>query len=775
MAFTFPTSPSVNDTVTLGGLVYIWNGSSWETQVVNLGVLSINDLSDIDFNSVTLDGSNGSGKVLAWDQSLQAFAPIDQSGASTWSALLDKNNVNGPTFVALGKNAGNTNQGANSIAIGEEAAHTNQGAASVAIGYLSGGSTQGSEAVAIGDSAGNDTQGNNATAIGNNAGETNQGASSVAIGDLTGNSNQSTLSVAIGPSSGQTSQGSGSVSIGNNSGTTTQGDSSVAIGNGAGQTTQGLSSVAIGVYAGKDSQGANAVAIGQSAGITDQGMTSVAIGMAAGNLNQGIAATAVGKDSGTTNQSTEAVAVGQFSGNNNQDVGAVAVGSLAGTVGQGENSIAIGKLSGPTNQASNSIVINATGSALENTTSDSFVIKPIRQADGTSVLEYDETTGEVSYVQKTFIELTDLSVTTAAASTTPSLAYDDGTGVFTYTPPDLGNSIVSQSEYSSTITTNASDTSETGSYILGNTGSASATGSSTGWFFGDIVQDPDNPGTSIILDVDSAIFGPGTTLGNHDGNVRTPTGSHTILDVGTDGTDGTLTITNITADGTLDFSGATVTGVVAGSDTQIQFNNSGSFGADANLIFNSSEQRVVVGSGGTGKFEASNFMGHADQTTYVSSKTTGSESTHFALNSTSEVTTDIYGFSTFQGNVCFEKQIQEKFSTINAATGTVTHDLDNGQVFRHTSPSCDFTANLTNISLTGDHAMTITLIIEQGATAFIASAIQIGGVAQTITWQGGIVPSGTDNGVDIISFSILNTGTTGSPSYLAMGQLVDFT
>ena len=71
--------------------------------------------------------------------------------------------------------------------------------------------------------------------------------------------------------------------------------------------------------------------------------------------------------------------------------------------------------------------------------------------------------------------------------------------------------------------------------------------------------------------------------------------------------------------------------------------------------------------------------------------------------------------------------------------------------------------------------MTITLIIEQGATAFIASAIQIGGVAQTIAWQGGIVPSGTDNGVDIISFSILNTGTTGSPSYLAMGQLVDFT
>ena len=35
------------------------------------------------------------------------------------------------------------------------------------------------------------------------------------------------------------------------------------------------------------------------------------------------------------------------------------------------------------------------------------------------------------------IELTDLSVTTATASGSGSLAYDDSTGVFTFTPPDL--------------------------------------------------------------------------------------------------------------------------------------------------------------------------------------------------------------------------------------------------------------------------------------------------------------------------------------------------
>jgi hypothetical protein len=43
------------------------------------------------------------------------------------------------------------------------------------------------------------------------------------------------------------------------------------------------------------------------------------------------------------------------------------------------------------------------------------------------------------------------------------------------------------------------------------------------------------------------------------GNSTTPTGSHTILNVGTDGTDGSLTINDITANGDVDFTDATVT------------------------------------------------------------------------------------------------------------------------------------------------------------------------------------------------------------------------
>ena len=124
----------------------------------------------------------------------------------------------------------------------------------------------------------------------------------------------------------------------------------------------------------------------------------------------------------------------------------------------------------------------------------------------------------------------------------------------------------------------------------------------------------------------------------------------------------------------------------------------------------------------------------------------------------------------FNGDALFDTGVQESFSTLTSATGTVTHDCDNGHVFRHTTPSANWTANFTNLSLTSSYATTLTLVIVQGATAYIPTAVQIGGSAQTLNWQGGSQPIGTDNGIDVVSFSILNVGGT----YTVLGQLVDF-
>ena len=187
------------------------------------------------------------------------------------------------------------------------------------------------------------------------------------------------------------------IALGKQTGKTSQGDFAVAIGNLAGETSQGLGAVAVGYYAGKTSQGTSAVALGDQAGETSQGNSAVAIGDQAGETTQGAESVAIGKGSGETTQGTYAQAIGNNAGNTNQGQNAVALGSQAGENNQGAKAIALGQYAGQTSQAANSIVINATGSAVENTTASSLVIKPIRNAVGTTMLMYNATSGEVSY------------------------------------------------------------------------------------------------------------------------------------------------------------------------------------------------------------------------------------------------------------------------------------------------------------------------------------------------------------------------------------------
>jgi len=139
------------------------------------------------------------------------------------------------------------------------------------------------------------------------------------------------------------------------------------------------------------------IALGDSAGATNQAYGAVAIGNLTGTLDQGSQATALGTSAGRERQGAQATALGRYAGQNDQGVSAVAIGHSAGRETQGTVAIAIGKLAGETNQAANSIVINATGSAVENTTASSLVIKPIRSGSGTTTLMYDASTGEVTH------------------------------------------------------------------------------------------------------------------------------------------------------------------------------------------------------------------------------------------------------------------------------------------------------------------------------------------------------------------------------------------
>jgi hypothetical protein len=197
------------------------------------------------------------------------------------------------------------------------------------------------------------------------------------------------VTIALGQNAGVTAQAVRAIAFGQNAGSNTQGAAAIAIGRNAGQTTQSGSSIAIGANAGTTTQGTNSVAIGSGAAATSQGASSVAIGAGAGTNSQGVSA----------------VAVGQGAGGGGQSAGAVALGSGAGQVSQGVNAIAIGiNAAAVLGQAANSIVINATGVSVDNTTTGSLMIKPVRNGGSTGSLPpgffnmaYNPTTGEIVY------------------------------------------------------------------------------------------------------------------------------------------------------------------------------------------------------------------------------------------------------------------------------------------------------------------------------------------------------------------------------------------
>lgn len=137
----------------------------------------------------------------------------------------------------------------------------------------------------------------------------------------------------------------------------------------------------------------------------------------------------------------------------------------------------------------------------------------------------------------------------------------------------------------------------------------------------------------------------------------------------------------------------------------------------------------------------------------------GTGTTDHELNVTDGVV-GINGFLETEG-------VSEKIDPKTGATGTVTHDLDTATVFYHTTPAADFTANFTNTPTTNDRAISIALIVIQGSSAYIPSAVQIDGVAQTIQWSGGITPAGSPNQTDVFSFTLFRV----SSAWLVIGAL----
>ena len=242
------------------------------------------------------------------------------------------------------------------------------------------------------------------------------------------------------------------------------------------------------------------IALGENTG-AGQDYGAIAIGPAAGRTGQGWQTVAIGTSAGDDNQGDGCTAVGRYAGQNDQGDNATAIGNRAGRETQGADAIAIGQLAGETNQAANSIVLNATGSAVENTTASSLVIKPVRDAVGTTAVMYNATSGEVTHTASPAFDLQGDVTGDVTGNVTGQVKGSGGSAVLA---PNTGpaDAVISVFDINATGTITGGLTGD----VLGNL-TGNAAGDHTGTFAGVITA----TGT-LDGDVTGSIFADNSTL-----------------------------------------------------------------------------------------------------------------------------------------------------------------------------------------------------------------------------------------------------------------------
>jgi len=112
----------------------------------------------------------------------------------------------------------------------------------------------------------------------------------------------------------------------------------------------------------------------------------------------------------------------------------------------------------------------------------------------------------------------------------------------------------------------------------------------------------------------------------------------------------------------------------------------------------------------------------------------------------------------------------------SAATGTINIDTNSAQVIYHSSATGNFIFNFRGDSATSlnttmelGHTITITIVVNNGSTAYYCTSVKIDGSTVSPKWAGGTAPTaGTASSHDIYSFSIIKTATT--PTYLVLAN-----
>jgi hypothetical protein len=193
-------------------------------------------------------------------------------------------------------------------------------------------------------------------------------------------------------------------------------------------------------------------------------------------------------------------------------------------------------------------------------------------------------------------------------------------------------------------------------------------------------------------------------------------------------------------------------GSPGGSNTQIQYNDAGSFGGNVGFTFNEVTGNVAI----PGNLQVSQNI---QSTTYAGILTTAAQPNITSVGTLTLLT--VAGTTSIQ-------QAKEKVE-LNAtgATGTINFDLLNQAILYKTSNSTsNFTVNIRGNSTTtldsimsNGESFTCTLVNTNGPAGYYVSNVQIDSNSITPSWAGNPPSTGTSNGIDSYTFNIIKTNS----------------
>lgn len=379
---------------------------------------------------------------------------------------------------------------------------------------------------------------------------------------------------------------------------------------------------------------------------------------------------------------------------------------------------------------------------------------------GVPSLTYDDTTGQFSYTPpdlSSVAQLDAFSVTTDAAQSGGSLTYDDNGG-FTFRPANLSG-LSTLTSFSVTTDTasgggSLSYNNQNGQFTFVPADVGSGGGGGSGAYEFELTDDG---GTNNDYLFTNTAYFPSGAVADPDLYLRRGetytfsniSGAHPFQIQSTPGISGTAYNTGVTDNNTV---GDVIFTVPMDAPSRLYYQCTAHANMGGNIFISggtelSLDTTPVLGGNLDADSNDITNVGTITATTYANAGVGAP-----TITSASTITLDA------PDGVIIESvsRISELMSNDGTAvSGTRTFDTSVSPIEYITGIIANITVNFTNVPTTNDVSHSFSVVIDQGATAFIINAIQIAGVAQTILWADGSAPSGTNSGTDVFTFTLL--------------------